>query len=158
MTGPQILMPWMNARHMEANCHMAITSQKLSSKYVREHEQSSCISKQSVCSSSSSCILIWLNKRGTNVTAKDLSDRMLKIQVKINIDGNDNDSEKRDHDISESTAEQFDTLIRRGKYFKCDAMDSCLGKDIMQIIMNEMASFESDSNVQGQYKYHTMHL
>ncbi|XP_003375737.1 hypothetical protein Tsp_09315 [Trichinella spiralis] len=133
-------MPWMNARHMEANCHMAITSQKLSSKYVREHvrEEFDDDNGQAL----DDCILIWLNKRGTNVTAKDLSDRMLKIQVKINIDGNDNDSEKRDHDISESTAEQFDTLIRRGKYFKCDAMDSCLGKDIMQIIMNEMASFE----------------
>ncbi|KRY03746.1 hypothetical protein T12_11745 [Trichinella patagoniensis] len=30
-------------------------------------------------------------------------------------------------------------------------MDSCLGKDIMQIIKNEMASFEADSNVERSF-------
>ncbi|OUC48439.1 hypothetical protein D917_06163 [Trichinella nativa] len=76
------------------------------------------------------------------VTEKDLPDRMFKIQVRINIDGDDNDSKKRDPDISERIAKQFDPLIRRRKYVKCDAMDSYVGKDIMQIIKNEMASFE----------------
>ncbi|KRY28540.1 hypothetical protein T01_15798 [Trichinella spiralis] len=131
MTGPQILMPWMNARHMEANCHMAITSQKLSSKYVREHVREEFDDDNGQALDESKAVAFPSKAFAHQVQV-----------VKINIDGNDNDSEKRDHDISESTAEQFDTLIRRGKYFKCDAMDSCLGKDIMQIIMNEMASFE----------------
>ncbi|XP_003375749.1 conserved hypothetical protein [Trichinella spiralis] len=100
------------------------------------------LSSNYVCSSSSSCILTWMNKRGMKVTAKELPDRMFKIQIRININGYGNDSEKRDLDISESIADQFDTLIRKGKYFKCDAMDSCFGKDIMQIIKNEMVSFE----------------
>ncbi|KRZ46785.1 hypothetical protein T02_3279 [Trichinella nativa] len=60
------------------------------------------------------------------VTEKDLPDRMFKIQVRINIDGYDNDSKKRDPDISESIANHIDPLIRRRKYVKCDAMDSCL--------------------------------
>ncbi|KRZ82498.1 hypothetical protein T08_10533 [Trichinella sp. T8] len=116
------------------------------------------LSSNCVCSSSSSCILTWMNKRGMKVTEKDLPDRMFKIQVRINIDGYDNDSKKRDPDISESIANHIDPMIRRRKYFKCDAMDSYVGKDIMQIFKNEMASFEANSNVQGHYKYYTMHL
>ncbi|KRY34014.1 hypothetical protein T01_14372 [Trichinella spiralis] len=51
--------------------------------------------------------------------------------------------EEGDPDISKSIADQLDTLIRRRKYFKCDPMDSCHGKDIMKIIKNEMAVFEA---------------
>ncbi|KRY17502.1 hypothetical protein T12_6558 [Trichinella patagoniensis] len=39
------------------------------------------LSSNCVCSSSSSCILTWMNKRGMKVTEKDLPDRMFKIQT-----------------------------------------------------------------------------
>ncbi|KRY04064.1 hypothetical protein T03_2787 [Trichinella britovi] len=42
---------------------------------------------------------------------------MFKIQVRINIDGDDNDSKKRDPDISERIANHIDPLIRRRKHY-----------------------------------------
>ncbi|KRY26479.1 hypothetical protein T01_9761, partial [Trichinella spiralis] len=96
-----------------------------------------------VSSSSSNCILTRPNKRDIKATAKDLFDRMFKIQVEETKDIDDSDSEKSDPDISKSIADQLDTLIRRRKYSKCDLMDSCHGKDIMKIIKNEMAVFEA---------------
>ncbi|KRZ05055.1 hypothetical protein T11_10410 [Trichinella zimbabwensis] len=70
---------------------------------------------------------------------------MFKIHVEEteHNDGDGDDSEKSDPDISKSIADQLDTLIRRRKYFKCDLIDSCPGKDIMKIIKDEMAIFEA---------------
>ncbi|KRZ75212.1 hypothetical protein T10_9929, partial [Trichinella papuae] len=74
-----------------------------------------------------------------------IAKKMFKIHVEETEydDGNGDDSEKSDPDINKSIADQLDTLIRRRKYFKCDLIDSCPGKDIMKIIKNEMAVFEA---------------
>ncbi|KRZ73176.1 hypothetical protein T10_2690 [Trichinella papuae] len=70
---------------------------------------------------------------------------MFKIHVEEteDDDANGDDSEKSYPDISKSISIQLDTLIRRRKYFKCDLIDSCPGKDIMKIIKDEMAVFEA---------------
>ncbi|KRZ66699.1 hypothetical protein T10_4163 [Trichinella papuae] len=92
-----------------------------------------------VSSSSSNCILIVNitltrpNKRDIKATAKDLFDRMFKIQVEEteDIDGNGDDSEKSNPDISKSIADQLDTLIRR--------------ENILNVtrLIDEMAVFEA---------------
>ncbi|KRZ89353.1 hypothetical protein T08_8461 [Trichinella sp. T8] len=92
------------------------------------------LSSNCVCSSSSSCILTWMNKRGMKVTEKDLPDRMFKIQVRINIDGYDNDSKKRDPDISESIANHIDPMIRRRKTKWLPSKPIATSKDTTNII------------------------
>ncbi|KRZ00560.1 hypothetical protein T11_6182 [Trichinella zimbabwensis] len=82
---------------------------------------------------------------GDEALGQKCFERMFKILVDKteDDDGNGDDSDKSDPDINKSIADQLDTLIRRRKYFKCDLIDSCPGKDIMKIIKNEMAVFEA---------------
>ncbi|KRX65747.1 hypothetical protein T09_15020 [Trichinella sp. T9] len=68
------------------------------------------------------------------VTEKDLPDRMFKIQVRINIDGYNNDSKKTDPDISERIANHIDPLIRRRKTKWLPSKPIATSKDTTNII------------------------